>query len=129
MFGWGMGKKEKRGNGDKWIYLDPSVRLPYFMMKSVAWRELSGSAQSLYCYMRMTVRDPDVKDDPNLNERRVRFGPGDVSFFGHGRYYRAMEELVKVGFVDEVVNGGHGRKGVYDLLTTRWIGWERRGRR
>ena len=104
-----------------WLYQDPSVRLPYFMMKSKAWQDLSCSAQSLYCYIRMSIKDYD-NGTLNMDERYVRFGPKDAPGFSHTKYYRALDELLRAGFIKKVRDGSHGRKAVYDILTLDWTG-------
>ena len=105
----------------KWIHSDPSVRLPYFMMKSDAWKSMPCSAQSLYCWMRMSMFDSD-NGFTNTNEGKAAFGPSMAPKFSPGKYYRALGWLLSVGFIDEVSAGGHGRKAVYDMMTLRWMG-------
>jgi len=105
---------------EKWIYSDPSVRLPYFMMKHKCWRKLSCAAQSLYCYMRLSMYDMDT-GYTNTNECRVAFGPSKAPGFGASKYYRAINELLTKGFVDLVSKGSHGKKAVYDMMTLRWL--------
>ncbi len=106
----------------EWIYGDPSVRLPVILLRSDAWKDLSYPAQMLYVYMRASIFDQD-NGYRNTVEGAVKFGPTDVVRYGMDKrtYYRALNDLLKHGIVEEVEAGFGGRKAIYNLLTLDWV--------
>jgi hypothetical protein len=68
----------------------------------------------------MSVKDVD-NGYTNINEYRVRFGPKFAYGFSHAKYYRALGELIAVGIVEEIKPGGHGKQGIYNLMTLKWM--------
>jgi hypothetical protein len=107
----------KRPPKDKlWIYADPSVRLPYFLLRSNAFKRIGHPAKTLYILMRMSI------GDTNFNPMRVRFGPQDAAGYMHkATYYEALAKLIEYGLIEEIEPGKSGRKGVYNLTTRRWV--------
>lgn len=117
----------KRRKKRKWIYADPSVRMPVFFLRSEAWRELSYAAMGLYVFMRASMFDPE-NGFRNTNEYKVSFGPVDAEKYGMRKktYYRALGELLESGVIERVSEGLGGRKAVFNLLTLNWIGGGRK---
>ena len=110
---------------DVWIYSDPSVRVPYFLMKHDVWWDLSGSAVKLYLALRCSVKDLE-NGYRNVKEAHVCFGPSDMKCVTQRTYYRASNELLDVGLIEEVMCGSHGKKAVYDLMSVKWMSYRRK---
>ena len=99
-----------------WIYNNPSVRIPHFLIKSDTFKKLPPSAVVLYLLMRMA--DHDTSPSAYL----VSFGPSDVKGCMHKpTYYSSLSKLIQVGLVEVIQLGTHGRKGIFDLTTTKWV--------
>jgi len=113
-----------RKNVELWIHHNPSVRVPYFLMSHDVWIDLSGSAVKLYLALRKSYKDSD-NDFKNVDEACIAFGPADIPYMSYRMYYQALRELLKVGLISEVSRGSHGKKAVYNLLTTDWMTYER----
>lgn len=106
-----------------WLYKDPSVRMPYEMMKHEAWMlGLSFPARTLYLHIRMSMFDEDFADS-NVDEKMVVFYPGKVPWMKRSVYIKAIKNLIEVGFMVEVSPGGHGKKAIYDITTLKWCEW------
>lgn len=104
-----------------WIYQDPSVRLPYCLVHSEAWKRLPPVAVVVYILMRSSAFNggPTANNDP----ARIKFGPADVKgYISKPGYYNAVDALQEFGIIKEIKSGQHGRKAVYDLLTMDWVG-------
>jgi len=123
-----MKKPKKDTKKEKWIHLNPSVRVPYFLMAHDVWEDLSGSAVKLYLAFRKAFKDPDNGFRNTVSESRISFGPADVPYMNQRTYYRALNELLEVGLISKVSCGSHGKKAVYNLLSVEWMSYERRGR-
>jgi len=104
-----------------WVYTEPYVHVPYFLMESDVWWDLSGSAVKLYLAMRKSYKDISNGYRNSKSEAMISFGPSDIPYLHEDTYYRALDELLSVGLVREVSPGGHGIKAVYDLLTLDWM--------
>ena len=94
------------------------------LIRHEVWKHLTYAAVALYIYMRASIKDPD-NGFRNTDEARVRFGPSDVKryWMSKATYYKALDKLLEVGIVEEVEPGSHGRRGVYNLLTLKWISY------
>lgn len=114
------GERMKKPKNKLWIHQDPSVRLPYMLIKSNAYRRLPAIAQTVYTLMRATAFNggPHINNDP----RCTRFGPEDVQgYISKVGYYQAIKALQQAGIIRQVESGGHGRKAVFDLTILDWI--------
>jgi len=112
-----------KNKNEKWLYADPSLRIPLLLIKNEVWRRLTYSAIALYIYMRVSICDSD-NGYKNMDEQQVKFGPKDAARYGmpKGTYYKALNNLLEVGLIEEVQCGSHGRQGIYNMLTLEWIG-------
>jgi hypothetical protein len=103
-----------------WIYQDPSVRLPYCLIHSEAWKRLPPVAIVVYILMRASAFNggPTANNDP----ARIRFGPADTDgYISREGHYSGVKALIDTGIIEEIAPGYHGRKASYNLLTLNWV--------
>ena len=103
---------------------EPFIMIERGLIRGDFFRACGYSSQCLYIYMKDSLFDED-SSYKNTTPRHITFGPRDALAYGmsKGTYYRALDNLVKNGIIEEIKTGAHGRKGVYDLTAWRMMSY------
>ena len=96
------------------------AKMPYPMLKSKAWRSLSGNAMKVYCELHCRFWGT------NNGEITLSFGEAaELLGIGKATVQRALEELVEKGFIERTRRGHfYGRRASTYRLTKERTGTE-----
>ena len=101
------------------------------LLKSDAFRELSGAAKTVYLDFRMKCRVKGMKGPSGRKNGRVILNNGEIEYcyseaekrgITRSRFMRAIDALVERGLIDITHSGSGGRKGDKSLyaISDRW---------
>lgn len=103
------------------------------LLKSQAFRELSGTAKTVYFDFRMKCKMAKLKGKPgrtknvilNNGELEYCYATAERNGITRPRFVRALDQLIEHGFIDiaKLGSGGHkGDKNKY-AISERWRSW------
>ena len=101
------------------------------LLKSEAFRELPGASQTVYWDFRMKCRVKNMQVKKGRKKERVILNNGELEYcyseaekrgISRPRFMRAIDALVKRGFIDIAHSGSGGKKGDKSLyaISDRW---------
>lgn len=104
------------------------------LLKSEAFRQLNGTAKTVYFDFLMKCRVKSRTVKPGRKKERVILNNGQIQYsyseaeekgILSGSFMRAIDNLVKYGFIDIVHSGNGGKKGDMNLysISDRFEKW------
>lgn len=104
------------------------------LLRSEIFRQLSGTAKTVYFDFLMKCRVKSTKPKPGRKRERVILNNGELTYcyseaekrgISRATFMRRIDELVEHGFIDIAHSGSGGKKGAKSLyaISDRWRAW------